>query len=278
MTTTNTTQEELLPCPEWRVALVLSSSSPKHPIPWLCGDKADQARVERHGSFIRWLSDSTPPAEQPAEGMTDADFLREVINLCVYRGPTPEAIEEFDSEDKWIADIWREADRRKSHLASKREQPPDHIEDKLDMVADHMADNLNMVPATAQELLELPQIVQEFVDCRYMGAVVVESNQYAAVCDYIAAAVQATAALRDEVQRLKDAGLFFELKFHEAGIEIAQLREQAERDAKENIENLQFISSSIHDCKMISDEASCYLGGMVDRAIDASVAKQKEQS
>ena len=39
------------------------------------------------------------------------EFLRQVVALCEYRGSCPEAIEGFDPEEKWIADLWREAER-----------------------------------------------------------------------------------------------------------------------------------------------------------------------
>lgn len=38
-----------------------------------------------------------------------ATFLRGVIDLCTQKGFSPENIEAWDSNDKWIADIWRQA-------------------------------------------------------------------------------------------------------------------------------------------------------------------------
>lgn len=42
--------------PPWRVAEVWSSTTPHAPIPWLATHEKDQERVERHSSFIRWLT------------------------------------------------------------------------------------------------------------------------------------------------------------------------------------------------------------------------------
>ena len=48
-------------------------------------------------------------AQQPAPSAAPATFLRGVIDLCTQKGFSPENIEAWDSEDKWIADIWRQA-------------------------------------------------------------------------------------------------------------------------------------------------------------------------
>lgn len=37
------------------------------------------------------------------------EFLEHVIGLCTHRGSSPESIESWDKEDKWIADLWRQA-------------------------------------------------------------------------------------------------------------------------------------------------------------------------
>lgn len=49
------------------------------------------------------------PAQQPAPSPAPATFLRGVIDLCTQKGFSPENIEAWDSNDKWIADIWRQA-------------------------------------------------------------------------------------------------------------------------------------------------------------------------
>lgn len=57
----------------WRVALVRSSHTPEKLIPWLADDAKDADRVERHHSFVRWLTmPAQPVAQQPVQGGGDA--------------------------------------------------------------------------------------------------------------------------------------------------------------------------------------------------------------
>ena len=39
-----------------------------------------------------------------------AAFLKSVIALCSHRGYSPANIEAWDKNDKWIADLWRQAE------------------------------------------------------------------------------------------------------------------------------------------------------------------------
>ncbi|NLZ11105.1 MAG: hypothetical protein GX086_07225 [Alcaligenaceae bacterium] len=56
-------------------------------------------------SYVELASRSAPQPQQIPE-----DFLRSVINLCGHHGASPFAIEGFDPEDKWIAELWRKAE------------------------------------------------------------------------------------------------------------------------------------------------------------------------
>lgn len=48
------------------------------------------------------------PAPQPQQ--IPEDFLRSVINLCAHHGASPFDVQCFDPDDKWVADLWREAE------------------------------------------------------------------------------------------------------------------------------------------------------------------------
>lgn len=63
--------------------------------------------VSKNGAEVN-MSTQQPA---PAGAMVDEWFLRSVIMLCNNRGASPESIENFDSGDKWIADLWRQAER-----------------------------------------------------------------------------------------------------------------------------------------------------------------------
>ena len=45
----------------------------------------------------------------PTSGAVPVEFLRGVIALCTQRGYSPENIEAWSTDDKWIADLWRQA-------------------------------------------------------------------------------------------------------------------------------------------------------------------------
>ena len=45
-------------------------------------------------------------------------FLKSVIALCSHRGYSPANIEAWDKDDKWIADLWRQAE---SMLAAREQ-------------------------------------------------------------------------------------------------------------------------------------------------------------
>lgn len=60
-------------------------------------------------------------AAQPAQSVPEREFLERVIGLCSHRGSSPSSIEAFDPEDKWIADLWRQA---KAMLAAAPEAKP----------------------------------------------------------------------------------------------------------------------------------------------------------
>lgn len=62
--------------PEWRVALVRSSSTPTELVPWLADDAASQRRVERHHSFVRWLSEPNGSAKPAEINMNDRVYVR----------------------------------------------------------------------------------------------------------------------------------------------------------------------------------------------------------
>ena len=54
--------------------------------------------------------DDCPTAQADTQpSPAPATFLRGVIDLCTQKGFSPENIEAWDSNDKWIADIWRQA-------------------------------------------------------------------------------------------------------------------------------------------------------------------------
>ena len=48
-------------------------------------------------------------ASTPAQAGVPAGFLHNVIALCTQRGYSPENIEAWSTDDKWIADLWRQA-------------------------------------------------------------------------------------------------------------------------------------------------------------------------
>ena len=60
---------------------------------------------------------ATPTAQAaPAAGAVaghamPAEFLRSVIALCTQRGYSPENIEAWSKDDKWVADLWRKAEQ-----------------------------------------------------------------------------------------------------------------------------------------------------------------------
>ena len=43
-------------------------------------------------------------------GQVPEAFLKSVIALCSHRGYSPANIEVWDKDDKWIADLWRQAE------------------------------------------------------------------------------------------------------------------------------------------------------------------------
>lgn len=65
-----------------------------------------------HGSCNIDLQPSSPLYLRPVPPAPSVpnDFLRSVINLCSCSGSSPEEIEYWDEDDRWIADLWRDAE------------------------------------------------------------------------------------------------------------------------------------------------------------------------
>lgn len=63
----------------------------------------------------------------PAGPAMPAEFLRSVIALCTQRGYSPENIEAWSKDDKWVADLWRQAGR----LLSAAPTPPAQAADSV---------------------------------------------------------------------------------------------------------------------------------------------------
>lgn len=59
------------------------------------------------GVEIEYAYTKAPPIKQQ---VAEESFLRSVVSLCKHRGPSPRDIEAFDPEDKWIANLWRDAE------------------------------------------------------------------------------------------------------------------------------------------------------------------------
>lgn len=47
---------------------------------------------------------------EPTTCTVPVEFLRGVIALCTQRGYSPENIEAWSKDDKWVADLWRQAE------------------------------------------------------------------------------------------------------------------------------------------------------------------------
>ena len=54
---------------------------------------------------------AAPAAGAVAGHAMPAEFLRSVIALCTQRGYSPENIEAWSKDDKWVADLWRKAEQ-----------------------------------------------------------------------------------------------------------------------------------------------------------------------
>lgn len=66
-------------------------------------------RVPRNGlAAVPVFAGSAPAAQKPTS--VNPEFLRSVISLCTHHGASPDAVEGFDPEDKWIADLWRQTE------------------------------------------------------------------------------------------------------------------------------------------------------------------------
>ena len=48
---------------------------------------------------------------EPTTCAVPVEFLRGVIALCTQRGYSPENIEAWSKDDKWVADLWRQAEQ-----------------------------------------------------------------------------------------------------------------------------------------------------------------------
>ena len=48
---------------------------------------------------------------EPTTCTVPVEFLRGVIALCTQRGYSPENIEAWSKDDKWVADLWRQAEQ-----------------------------------------------------------------------------------------------------------------------------------------------------------------------
>jgi len=66
---------------------------------------ADRSITGERGKGIVYAAPA--PTETSAWSQS---FLRSVINLCTHHGASPDAVEDFDPHDKWIADLWRRAE------------------------------------------------------------------------------------------------------------------------------------------------------------------------
>ena len=67
------------------------------------------ARKTSAGNFTMPLFAALAPAQPAAQAVVPTGFLHHVIALCTQRGYSPESIEAWSTDHKWIADLWRQA-------------------------------------------------------------------------------------------------------------------------------------------------------------------------
>jgi len=242
MTTTNTTQEELLPCPTPEETGVGEYCAPGPAADqqkrWILkfedqdrGDAVFDDESKAREAFAYSESRGwnchlfehcrrTPPAEQPAVAIVEIDAHGSPKSF-VYTGAV------FDLP----------AGSHKLHLASKREQPADdhpcphcHGITAAELVAEQNEafeagrKFEREQPAPARELLPLPEGKEWGFDQQCWLFTEQQMQAYGQQC-----ATQATAALRAECVYLRnclDEAL-------DRIAELAQLREQADRDSKD---------------------------------------------
>jgi len=199
----------------------------------------------------------TPPAEQPAEGMTDA---MEVI--CCDGEPTTK--EECKDCGQWgyrkrAIRVGHDTTPEGTHITVMQGDNVVHSEfypaSKREQRDDDIGDANKMVPAQAQELPELPApdlYEYEWKNGLRSRAVSLPPDAINIVTLHSSAktlaygqqcADQATAALREELAQvreerdeyLRDLGAMRKWSddWHAKDAEVRQLREQAERDAKD---------------------------------------------
>lgn len=71
----------------------------------------EECRREIVSDIATAIHDQAPTAPVAVPKVPDEKFLHSVVNLCGAYGPTPEYIEDQDEDSKWIADLWRAADK-----------------------------------------------------------------------------------------------------------------------------------------------------------------------
>lgn len=90
----------------------------------------------------------TPPAGQSAATKAAPEaFLKGVIALCSHRGYSPANIEAWDKGDKWIADLWRQAEAMLAESPTPQPTPaPLSDREEIAMVDAAMVEMANIVP------------------------------------------------------------------------------------------------------------------------------------
>jgi len=280
--------------------------------------------------------DRTPPAEQPAEGMTEREAglvealeaeerdhlntIQDRDNYHEYADKLTEVIADYFGVDfgehSNMNNPWLEAiEFVESHLASKREQPADeqpcphcHGITPAELVveqneafeagrkyereqpaerpptgrcagcdiANGCPEYCRCQPATAQELPKLPELTPNYYTGGVPMVTVSRAKNYAKSYGQ-QCATQATAALRAE---LFDSNRMFRL----AHIELTTLREQAERDARD-ADRYRWLRDKANFgrksdpmvCLYPLDDQKLIDGVELDEAVDAAIAKQKDQ-
>ena len=87
------------------------------------------------------------PAQQAATRAAPEAFLKSVIALCSHRGYSPANIEAWDKNEKWIADLWRQAEAMLAASPTPQPTPaPLSEREEIAMIDAAMVEMANIVP------------------------------------------------------------------------------------------------------------------------------------
>ena len=137
------------------------------------------AEIEHVAGDVSKNGPESNMAQQPAPSAAAVDegFLRSVITLCNNRGASPESIENFDSDDRWIADLWRQAEQLIATTTQADSQPAPavgtiaHVGTGKTTLTGAIASALRAARAPADSVLEdtarIEQIAQQWDGCMY---------------------------------------------------------------------------------------------------------------